>query len=255
MSDVRAILQQEGISTPTWRVALRQGALEIGAISVPGAHAVLLWRKLRTLVDKTGCWPVIVGEKDALDFHQESMELEGPEATADILQEGQRMSPAECLKELAARGEGEEGEEDLTDEEGDDDEAEPAGPLEEFMIPKNIMTGKPLPEVFIVLVPVKNGWEVPAILRFGDWNDCPPPEAHVCLLKHWNEEYGAELVGLSQDVLEMHVGAPPTDDRKAELLAREHYIYCADIVEQGTGSIQGLARTLKGSSVWYFWWD
>ncbi|WP_425580779.1 DUF4253 domain-containing protein [Streptomyces thermospinosisporus] len=35
----------------------------------------------------------------------------------------------------------------------------------------------------------------------------------------------------------------------------EHYAYCSDIVDQGTGSIEDLAASqLRGKSR-YFWWD
>ncbi|WP_414650247.1 DUF4253 domain-containing protein, partial [Duganella sp.] len=33
------------------------------------------------------------------------------------------------------------------------------------------------------------------------------------------------------------------------------YLYCADIVDQGTESIEALAATLLNARVWYFWWD
>jgi hypothetical protein len=47
---------------------------------------------------------------------------------------------------------------------------------------------------------------------------------------------------------------PPT--RKAALeLAREQYVYCSDIVEQGAQTLSALAAMLMGSGWWYFWWD
>jgi hypothetical protein len=39
------------------------------------------------------------------------------------------------------------------------------------------------------------------------------------------------------------------------LLAKEQYAYCADIVEQGVGTIEALAATLLNGHIWFFWWD
>jgi hypothetical protein len=41
----------------------------------------------------------------------------------------------------------------------------------------------------------------------------------------------------------------------ADLLAREQYLYCSDIVWQGVGSVSNLSKTLLNSNYWYFWWD
>ncbi|MDQ5825825.1 MAG: DUF4253 domain-containing protein [Chloroflexota bacterium] len=114
---------------------------------------------------------------------------------------------------------------------------------------------KPLRSVRLALVPTTSSWEVPAYLKFGTWNDCPSPEEHVAVLKHWNTQYGAQVVGLTHDVLEVGVTRPPNSKLSAFNLAREQYGYCADIVDQGDGGLLDLAATLLDASVWYFWWD
>lgn len=114
---------------------------------------------------------------------------------------------------------------------------------------------KPLKAVHIALVPTRNSWEVPAYLKFGGWNDCPNPEEHVAVLKHWREQYGAQVVGMTHDLVELGVTRPPVERMAALMLALEHYAYCYDLVDQGTESISELAATLLDASVWYFWWD
>lgn len=114
---------------------------------------------------------------------------------------------------------------------------------------------KPLRTVRLALAPTTASWEAPAYLKFGAWNDCPSPEEHVAVLKRWNALYGAQVVGLTHDVLEVGVTRPPNSKLSAFNLAREQYGYCADIVDQGDGGILDLAATLLGASVWYFWWD
>jgi Domain of unknown function (DUF4253) len=71
----------------------------------------------------------------------------------------------------------------------------------------------------------------------------------------WHDLYGAEVVGITSDVVEMHVAKPPLDRESALSLAKAQYLYCNDIVEQGTQTLSVLAATLLEGSVWYFWWD
>ena len=54
--------------------------------------------------------------------------------------------------------------------------------------------------------------------------------------------------------MQLVVAAPPTDPVQAELLAREHYAFCPDNVDQGVGSLEDYVPLVM-SSEWYFWWD
>jgi hypothetical protein len=136
---------------------------------------------------------------------------------------------------------------------------ENAEPHNYFSIPYEWTDGykrlKPLPAVRLALVPTRASWEVPAYLKFGAWNDCPQPEEHVAVLKRWHTLYGAQVVGLTHDVLEVGVTRPPNSKLSAFNLAREQYAYCADLIDQGEGGLSDLAATLLDASVWYFWWD
>jgi Domain of unknown function (DUF4253) len=119
----------------------------------------------------------------------------------------------------------------------------------------NILTGKPLDKIYIALIPTDDWTTIPAYMRFGDWNDCPSPEYHVAAMRHWRDRYGVELVGMAFDTLNLTVARPPSTREDAMALAREQYIYCSDIIEQGTQTFSGLAATLLGSDWWFFWWD
>lgn len=120
---------------------------------------------------------------------------------------------------------------------------------------RDTRTGEPLEKVHILLVPAATGYEVPALLRWGGWNECPPPAHHVAALRRWHEDYGAELVGLSGDVVELRVAKRPATRDEAMRLAREQYIYCNDAVDQGAGDLSILAGMLMASDWWFFWWD
>jgi hypothetical protein len=117
------------------------------------------------------------------------------------------------------------------------------------------LTHQPLPKVHIVLVPTDDPTTVPAHLHWGDWNECPAPPYHVAALRHWREHYGAELVGLDMDVMNLRVARKPATRDEALELARVQHAYCNDIVDQGTYSLRALATELMAHNWWYFWWD
>jgi len=111
------------------------------------------------------------------------------------------------------------------------------------------------PSVFIGLVAVEQPEDLFARLGYGNWNDCPAPAEHVALHRRWRAQFGAEPVVVSHDVVECLVAHPAPDRKAALTLAVEQGAYCADIVEQGVGSVASLAATLLDAPVWYFWWD
>jgi hypothetical protein len=95
----------------------------------------------------------------------------------------------------------------------------------------------------------------PCFLRIGNWNAVPKAQEHAAIFKYWQEKFGASVACIADDVIELTVIRPAATRDEALALARQQYVYCADIVDQGVGSIEALAATLIGSTVWYFWWD
>ena len=66
---------------------------------------------------------------------------------------------------------------------------------------------------------------------------------------------GAELVGLGPALMDVRVATTPKSREEALTLAREHYAYSNDIVDQGAGTLSVLAAMLKAHDWWFFWWD
>lgn len=111
------------------------------------------------------------------------------------------------------------------------------------------------PKVHILLFPTADDCEVPAYLRWGGWNECPAPEYHVAALHSWKSRYGTKLVALNGDTMILIANRRPTDREAALALAREQFLYCEDIVLQGTETFAPLAAGLMSSEWWFFWWD
>jgi hypothetical protein len=117
-----------------------------------------------------------------------------------------------------------------------------------------------IPEIILAKIPTANPWELPAWVPMGGFNSCPSPAEQVAVFRRWYEKYGAvpDLVTYEEWELELRDKKPVNDNAGAEVLAKEQFAFCYDIVMQagkGDSSIRALASRLKGSSVWYFWWD
>lgn len=109
--------------------------------------------------------------------------------------------------------------------------------------------------VVVALLPVSRSSEVLSYLLYGNWNACPPPEYHLAAQRSWSERYGAEIVGINFDTLNIRVACKPEIREEALNLAREHYVYCNDIIDQGFGTLSNLAAQLMQDEWWFFWWD
>ena len=111
------------------------------------------------------------------------------------------------------------------------------------------------PEVLIAKVPAEDSWLLPLKLLYGAWNDCPMPWEHAMIARYWHEKYGAEISTMRFDSLAFTVSRPPLTAVACAELAREQYIYCRDIVDQGMETYTALAESLMGATTWSFWWD
>lgn len=132
------------------------------------------------------------------------------------------------------------------------DEAPPAGSMGAHL---DVLSRKPKVRVAIAKIPSPRNWEAPAYVGMGGWNECPAASVITAFARRWHERYGAEVISITHDVMEFTVSKPPADRDSAMALAKEQYIFCSDIVEQGVGDIAALAAALMNSNYWYFWWD
>lgn len=106
-------------------------------------------------------------------------------------------------------------------------------------------------ETILFEIPTRQPWEVVAYLPFGGWNR---EMAAIC--KHWYKEYGAIPTVITHDVLEMRLPQPVPADKALEV-AKEHYAFTPDRVDQGTETytLSEVAASIAVSTGWFFWWD
>jgi hypothetical protein len=92
------------------------------------------------------------------------------------------------------------------------------------------------------------------VLGFGGWNEAPAEDENAVIHPYWHAKHGAVPIFVGNDYLEFTVERPPVDAETLRKLAWEQYLYCTDIVDQGTETITALARALRRPR-WFFWWD
>jgi Domain of unknown function (DUF4253) len=107
------------------------------------------------------------------------------------------------------------------------------------------------PIVTIAYIPAASSAEIPAHLKLGSWNALPEADVFVALLRKWQRDYGAELVAITTDVIELRVSRKPTTQLEALKLAREHAKFCPS----NEVTIAERAAELMQLEWWHFWWD
>ncbi len=212
-------------------------------IKVSGKEALSTYQKLKS---NPGVIPVILGDIDDVASITEVMNYIS-ESFSELLQQAESIDPLDWFNKRQAQ---DPEYYDLTP--GDWQDLTPAS---EISVHLDLLTGEAKEEIYIALVPVAKSWMVPAFLKIGDWNDCPTAPEHTAIFKYWHECYGITVAAITRDVIELEIERPPTTKEQALRLAEEQFLYCPDIVYQGTETIAALAATLLNGRVWFFWWD
>ncbi len=266
MEELRKALRSARIGASSPRLLFEVGDERAYCLTVPGARATSTWSKLLLALPKTGHYPVLLGEPEECERVVENRLDEGETRTADLIEKALAFDGVGWLESEYRY---------LLEEDGamPDDPNEallapahfsglPRGPWSKgkrgahvFLTPLDLSTDLPHPRACIGLVPTAEHWQVPILLRFGAFNSCPHADEHAGFLRRWQEQYGAELVALTPDVMEVRATRPPKKRPEALQLAREHYLYCRDIVDQGGQTIDNLAAERLNGSAWFFWWD
>jgi hypothetical protein len=270
MIDRQDILKSLGVDTSK---AISLGG-EVACYCIPGGQpAVDLWRRLRERLGDLQAWPLLCGGKNELDYLQEQFELNDvnsasrltvPELPAIEALSQMRLQQREAMKQWRQTHP------EFPDLPPDDlmDETPkhvpnfagwPSLPAPEeqhcLTTPFELGSNRAKKAIWLAIVPTTDPVQVPLLMRFGGWNECPLPAIHAAFFRDWRRNFGAEPVAITHDIVEMYVPRPPQTPQEAWDLALAQYAYCNDIVDQGTETVDALARSLWRSPYWYFWWD
>lgn len=133
-------------------------------------------------------------------------------------------------------------------------------------------------EVDVACIPVERAWMIPSYLNCGAYNDVPASEELSAIFKHWEDQYGAQLISINDNGnFIFQVSRPPKTLKESYILAREHHLFCLfvlfdcysfpdpeNIPVSGYGMIHPLryehsfdclAQQLLNNNGWFFWFD
>src|SRR5258708_6782659 len=170
MSVLADVLQSHGIAGSSLR---HLTGADSYYLEVPGTEVVARWSALRNIFEETGHWPVVLGGDAELGRHVAAL-AEGPDSE-QILADARTHNGEAWLRGRldqfhqvhAAQLD------DLHEEWPADVEHE-----DTFSIPIDPGTAQARTTCYLGLVPGSASWQVPALLRFGDRNTCPPAAVH-----------------------------------------------------------------------------
>jgi hypothetical protein len=251
-----------------------------GRLIVPGAQALRAWRILRGLNPGLGHWPFIRGKaRGALlewavawddplpEWAEELRPGEHQQRARELIAEAARRVPdprtfnrwhSGCFEALSA-----EAWESLCRGPADDAPDNVADGLTSldverlpFHAHKDILTDAVYPHVLIELAPTPVPWEVFAYSPYGGWNGAPNPDEQLTMLRHWYDQFGAELVSRPGDWYELYVPRPPQSRADALRAIREMTGFGEEtIFGYKPRHVEELIAMIRASHYWYFWWD
>ena len=208
-------------------------------VETTGENALAKWEELKSAGRGV---PVIVGD-DVDNVLRPFL----PDASEPLIAVSEQLSAADAIRfpeDLGA------GDDDVALGEWPAERPEPVG----FSAALDPRSQTPMPRVYIVLIPTDDPTTVPAYLHWGNFNGCLPAPYHVAALRNWRDRYGAELVALGSDTLELRVARKLATREEALELARIHSAYCSEFA-QGGETLSGMAAGLMVQEWWSFWWD
>ena len=208
---------------------------------VTGEQALATWERLKAVA---GCFPVIIGDDNSVGLLKGNFNprWQEPRPLADVLATAGTIRHPKDLQALRA-----ERRPHLGTWPSEPKSLEGPSVASDYKGPKR--------RVYVALIETDDWTTIPAHLRYGGYDACPPAEYHVAALRSWRDRYGAELVGLDSHRMDLRVTRRPQSRAEALDLAREHYAYCPDIVDQDLGTLSKLAACLMANDWWGFWWD
>ncbi|MFD9688836.1 DUF4253 domain-containing protein [Kitasatospora sp. NPDC059088] len=111
------------------------------------------------------------------------------------------------------------------------------------------------PSLRIGLVRADDGAHALAACGWNGTNGHGDTGEIAAVLHSWQHRFGARLVGVGADSLELSVAAPPRSREEALLVAAEHAAFCPDNLFQAEEGLAGYAEELVDAVHWGFWWD
>jgi hypothetical protein len=106
----------------------------------------------------------------------------------------------------------------------------------------------------ISIIPGTDKFDILRIQQTNGNNYDISNERVISKLKEWYRRYPFIIIGADYDWVEANFEVFP-EGKALKAFAKEIYKFCPDLVEQGSGSINGLIEEMKETRKLYLWWD
>jgi hypothetical protein len=106
----------------------------------------------------------------------------------------------------------------------------------------------------ISIIPGTDKFDILRIQQTNGNNYDISNERVISKLKEWYRRYPFIIIGADYDWVEANFEVFP-EGKALKAFAKEIYKFCPDIVEQGSGSINGLIEEMEETRKLYLWWD
>ena len=173
-------------------------------IKITGVKAISDLNARLAEYPKTSQYPFSIGDSEELALLEESFEF-NEQMPDDIIRASLEINLDRWI--TSRRSEAEEYEFSA-----DDILGEWPGEIDEkgsISLHKNILNGKIKPEIHLGIASIEEPWHLPAMLKYGAWNDCPGAEIQLCISSSMARRIRCEqIVGVSHDVIECIVKKP-----------------------------------------------
>lgn len=119
-----------------------------------------------------------------------------------------------------------------------------------FLTERNFGIGQQNDE--IGLLKTTDEYDILIVQHTNGYNYDIGPEEIITKLKEWDKRYSLEIIGADLDWFEARFSKAPDN---IDVLAKEVYEFCPDVVDQGTETIEKLAQEMQTEKTLYCWWD
>jgi hypothetical protein len=114
---------------------------------------------------------------------------------------------------------------------------------------------EPVAQAAVMRIPTASSCWIPVYLDWGGWNAVPSNLELAAVARHWHETWGARLIAISSDQLELRVSGKPQSHAEAVALLREQYCLSGDNWEFDKAVLEEAAAHLRVADSREFWWD
>ncbi|MBT2636960.1 DUF4253 domain-containing protein [Bacillus sp. ISL-39] len=106
----------------------------------------------------------------------------------------------------------------------------------------------------IGIIPGSDQFEILQLQQTNGDNYNISNERVISKLREWHSSHPITVIGADYDWVEANFDVLP-EGKELKTLAREIAEFCPDIVEQGTGSVNGLIEAITETKKMDLWWD